>query len=341
MLKQILLHAATAAAALALATLTPGAAFAQTGITQIRSGELPITLVYPTAAPNRPIAYGPFALEVAPDAAPARGNGRLVVLSHGTGGSALTDHDLARTLAAAGFVVAQPEHHGDNYRDQSLSGPESWKLRPQEISRAIDAVLHDARFAPLVDGSKVGVHGMSAGGLTALSLAGGRWSEAAAIRHCAEHVADDAGFCFYGLRNAADREQRAALYARGVHDAALEVLRGGATDPRVAAVTLVVPLSAVVTADSLAAIKVPVGIVEAPADKVLQPAFHSSRVLALCGQCRALGPLQGAGHFDVLSPMPEAIGRQMALTPGFDRGALPGAYRRIAAFFQQTLVSQP
>jgi predicted dienelactone hydrolase len=341
MIRPILLHAATAAAALTLACLSPRVALAQTGMTEIHAAEMPVTLVYPTAAANRPTRLGPFDIDVAMNAAPSRGNGRLVVLSHGTGGSALTDHDLARTLAAAGFVVAQPEHGGDNWRDQARSGPQSWQQRPQEVSRAIDAVLGDARFAPLLDGGKVGVHGMSAGGLTALALAGGQWSEATVVRHCAAHIVDDAGFCFYGLRSEAERQARAAAFAKGVQGTAAETLHGGATDRRVAAVAVTVPVGAAFTQQSLAAIEVPVGVVEATADKVLLPKFHSSRVLADCGRCRALGPVAGAGHFDVLSPVPEVIGRQLGLTPGFDRSTLPASYQRIAAFFQQTLVSQP
>src|SRR5690349_24648625 len=71
--------------------------------------------------------------------------------------------DLARTLVEAGFVVALPEHQGDNYRDMSKVGPASWKRRPAEVSRAIDAVSRDARFASLLSADKVGVYGMSAG----------------------------------------------------------------------------------------------------------------------------------------------------------------------------------
>jgi len=64
----------------------------------------------------------------------------------------------------------------------SAVGPDSWKRRPAEVSRAIDAVGQDARFAPLLALDKVGMYGMSAGGHTALSLAGGRWSPAAIQR---------------------------------------------------------------------------------------------------------------------------------------------------------------
>ncbi|MCE3003578.1 MAG: hypothetical protein LW860_12910, partial [Xanthomonadaceae bacterium] len=93
----------------------------------------PVTLVYPTLQPAQARAFGPFMLTVAPDsplapllaagpadAAPAGGAAtaieqrgarrRLIVLSHGTGGSTHSDHQLAATLARAGFVVAQPLH---------------------------------------------------------------------------------------------------------------------------------------------------------------------------------------------------------------------------------------
>lgn len=76
-----------------------------------------------------------------------RGNGRLVVVSHGSGGAPWVHVDQARSLVAAGFVVAMPEHRADNARDGSDPGPDSWTQRPAEVSRAIDAVGRDPRFA--------------------------------------------------------------------------------------------------------------------------------------------------------------------------------------------------
>ena len=49
-----------------------------------------------------------------------------------------------------------PEHAGDNWHDMGKIGPPSWKLRPLEVSRAIDAVGRDARFAALLDLNRVG-----------------------------------------------------------------------------------------------------------------------------------------------------------------------------------------
>src|SRR5882672_7573272 len=165
---------------LAAALALPAAAQAAVGVTEIagKDGGGPVTVFYPSSAEAQPLKRGPFALHLASQGAPVRGNGRLVVVSHGSGGSPWVHSDLARALVESGFVVASPEHRGDNYKDLSAAGPESWKRRPDEVSRAIDSVGQDPRFAPLLALDKVGMYGMSAGGHTALSLAGGRWSPA-------------------------------------------------------------------------------------------------------------------------------------------------------------------
>ncbi len=335
--------------AIALAAMAASpVAIAQTGMLELKGAAMPITLVYPTAAVAPQQSLGPFNIKAALGAAPAKGNGRLIVLSHGSGGSAITSFDLASTLAAAGFVVASPEHQGDNWRDQKLAGPESWKLRPLEVSKTIDAVMADPRFAPLLDARKVGVHGMSAGGVSALAQAGGQWSMGSLVRHCAANHVADVGFCLYGLRTPEERETRLKSYTiPGGVPAAFDSQHGGPAerDARVAAVAASVPLSAIFTDASLAAIRIPVGILEATDDELLLPRFHSSRVLKACGSCTALGALTGANHFDVLSPWPEAIGQPLAYLGGgaasskFDRTRLPANYQRIAAFFTQHLIS--
>jgi hypothetical protein len=68
------------------------AAVAQTGVAQIDADGMPLRLVYPTAAPARPMASGPFTLSVAPAAPPLPGSWRVVLMSHGTGGNPLAKH---------------------------------------------------------------------------------------------------------------------------------------------------------------------------------------------------------------------------------------------------------
>ena len=334
----------------ALAVLS-GMAFGQpnaaVGLSEIpaSAGDGPVTLYYPTTGAAQPVTRGRgISLTVAPQGAPMRGNGRLVVISHGSGGSPWVHADLAHSLVEAGFVVAMPEHHADNYRDDSDPGPDSWTLRPAEVSRAIDAVGRDARFAPLLNLDKVGVYGTSAGGHTALSMAGGRWSPAGFRNHCQAHLVEDFHSCV-GL---------ITRLTGGPFDglkkwAALAVIRHrfddstprAHFDPRVAAVVAGVPSSADFDMASLAVPRVPLGLITAQQDRWLVPRFHSDRVLQACKPCEHIADLPSAGHGALLSPFPRGLsglpGDLLNDPPGFDRGQMAEVDRRTTAFFTRHL----
>ncbi len=267
----------------------------------------PVTVFYPTDADEVAVQRGPFALKLAADAAPIAGNRRLVVISHGSGGSPWVHADLARALVQAGFMVAAPWHRADNSRDPSRPGPDSWALRPGEVSRAIDAVGRDARLAPRVDLDRVGIYGMSAGGHTALSMAGGSWSRGNFKRHCDSHLAEDFQTCvglITQLRgNAFDSIKKAV--ARAVIDWTFDDDSPQVHhDPRVAAVVAAVPAAADFDMASLAAPKVPLGLLTSGRDLWLVPRFHAERVLAACERCERLVDLPLGGHGAWLSPPP-------------------------------------
>jgi predicted dienelactone hydrolase len=353
-----------------LAASASQAQISAVGMRQIQSNGMTITLVYPTAAAAQDVTYGAFTVQIASNAAPlpadstaASGKRALIVLSHGTAGSALPEHTLAATLARAGFVVAQPEHRGDNWQDFSKAGPKSWKTRPQDVSETIDAVARDTELAELVDTRRVGVHGMSAGGVTGLVLAGAQWRMLNLIQHCAQNLDEDIGFCLNGLGQRPERQpqrRRQFEMARGAPEqympANLKVAFGGqgveASDPRpdqrVVAVSLAVPVGVIFTPESLARMRIPVGLSTSGDDGVLLPRFHSQHVLRHCKTCTTLSDHPQAGHFDWLSPWPASIAQSVAATQM--RGGLPKpeftdadrqkAFDQIAVFFQQKL-SQP
>ena len=330
--------------------LAAACAQAGVGVSQIPGlpGDGPVTVYYPTAADDQPQRLGPFTLNLAREAAPVRGNGRLIVMSHGSGGSPWVHADLARALVNAGFVVAMPEHRGDNYKDATDRGPESWKRRPAEVSRAIDATARDPRFAPLLALDKVGMYGMSAGGHTALSLAGGRWSPALFRQHCEAHIADDFPSCV-GLITRLNGGVLDGLKMK----VALGVIRerfDDATwythdDPRIRAIVAGVPAAADFDHASLATPRVPLGLVTAGQDKWLSPRFHSGAVLKSCKTCELVADLPTAGHGALLSPPPPAerldgiAADLLADPPGFDRGALmPQVDRQIVVFLKKHLL---
>ncbi len=303
----------------------------------------PVTVFYPSSNPAQPVQRGPFTLSVAEQGAPLRGNGRLIVISHGSPASPWVHADLAAALVDAGFVVALPEHLADNSRDASDAGQTSWKRRPAEVSKAIDVIAQDARFAPLLKLDKVGMFGMSAGGHTALTLAGGRWSPAQLRRHCEANLDDDFYACagpvtqltggmFDGLK------KRFIRWAKSVQ--LNDETWYAHTDPRIAAIVAGVPFAADFDAASLAAPRVPLGMISARQDKWLVARFHSDRILQACTTCELLADLPDGGHGALLSPqLPGRSGLIADLVndpPGFDRARwVPELNRRITAFFNR------
>lgn len=310
-----------------------------------KDGEGVVTVYYTSSHEAQTLKRGPFTFQLAWQGPPLRGNGRLIVISHGSGGSPWVHANLARTLVEQGFVVAMPEHRGDNYKDHSTPGPESWRRRPVEVSRAIDAVAQDPRFATLLALEKVGMYGMSAGGHTALSLAGGRWSPTRFRDHCNAHIAED----FYACVGLASR-LTGGPFDGFKKTVALWVIRyrfNDATwrthgDPRIAAVVAGVPYAADFEMASLAAPPMPLGLVTARQDQWLRPRFHSDAVLQACARCEKLVDLANGGHGALLSPLPPGlsglVGELLNDPPGFHRAELPALDRKIAAFFREHLL---
>lgn len=343
-----------AAAALVLAAGLPGgnaaqAAGAALAVTELapRGDDGPVTLFYASAGPEQPfeLGGGRIRLSLARDAAPLPGPGRLVVVSHGSGGSPWVHAQLARALVEAGYTVAVPRHRGDNHLDDGEPGPVSWERRPGEVSRAIDAVAADARFGPRLQLDRVGVYGMSAGGHTALTLAGGQWSPARFAAHCERHLAEDFNACvglatalsggpFDGLKLWVARRVLALRFGA-------EAEPRGHADPRIAAVVAAVPLAADFDMATLAQPRVPLALATAAGDTWLHPRFHSSAVLAACATCEHWDAPEPAGHGAYLAPLPGGLeglaGRLLNDPPGFDRAAMAPLDQRTVAFFDRHL----
>jgi predicted dienelactone hydrolase len=322
------------------------------GFMQLPQPEGAATAVfYPASGTELAVRQGPFSLSWVPDGTPLKGNGRLVVISHGSGGAPWVHVDLARALVRRGFTVAIPLHQGDNYRDRSTPGPESWRKRPQEISQAIDRVGRHPALASQLSLDAVGVFGGSAGGHTALSLAGGQWSDARFKAHCDQNIEQDFSSCvgfFTRLRgNALDPLK--IWVARRVIDwrfSDTTVHRYG--DPRVTAAVAMVPFAADFIPESLARPAVHLGLVIARKDVNQVPRFHVENILQACmPYCEVVMDLPEGSHGAMLSPMPPLEPGSvdellLADPPTFKREqAIAELNARIADFFVRHLAAKP
>lgn len=134
----------------------------------------PVLVHYPTYKTSKPIAFGPYKMDVSPDAEMIEGQFPMIIISHGNGGSHLLYRTISTYLAKNGYIVAMLEHYGNNRNNNSLENTiENLETRPRHLSLTIDFLLSDDWFSRHIEPNKIGVIGHSMGGYTALALAGG------------------------------------------------------------------------------------------------------------------------------------------------------------------------
>ena len=251
---------------------------------------------YPSREAEGLTKLGSYEVEATEGAKIAMGRYPLLMLSHGNTGTPLALHDLATSLARKGFVVVAVLHPGDNYKDHSRLGTLSNLYgRPMQISAAISATLADPELSPYVHDDQVGVIGYSAGGETALILAGAQPDLDRLRRYCQERP-DDRDACTTKGELIADRDD-------------LEP----AADPRIRALLLMAPLSLMFGRQTLADVHVPVLLYSGENDSLVFPDKNADALARKLPVEPEFKVIPGAGHFVFMAPCND---EQMAAMPG-------------------------
>lgn len=143
-----------------------------------------VDLWYPAApnVPQRPQHYVLTRGLVAKDAAFApdlSANVPVVVLSHGSNGSAEDYAWLSELLAASGFAVLGVNHYGESrvYGVGSLDPKAALRVweRPKDIVFAVHQLARDKTFGPHLSNQRLFALGHSAGGFSVVAAAGARF----------------------------------------------------------------------------------------------------------------------------------------------------------------------
>ena len=251
---------------------------------------------YPSTAKEGSSRIGSYQVDATENAKIASGHYPLLMLSHGNTGTPLALHDLATALARKGFVVVAVLHPGDNYKDHSRLGTLSNLYgRPMQISAAISATLHDRHLSPHVLGDEVGVMGYSAGGETALILAGAQPDLERLRRYCQERP-NDRDACTTQGELIADRDDLVP-----------------SADPRVHALLLLAPLSLMFGRQTLADVHVPVLLYSGDDDTLVFPDKNADALARKLPVAPEFKVIAGAGHFVFMAPCTD---EQMATMPG-------------------------
>lgn len=257
---------------------------------------------YPSTDDERITRVQGYPIEASEDATIAMGRFPLLMLSHGNTGTPLAQHDLATSLARKGFVVVAVFHPGDNYMDHSRLGSLSNLYgRPLQISEAISAALIDPMLSPYISARRVGVIGYSAGGETALILAGAQ-PDLQRLRHYCTERPQDHDACKTQGELVADRED---LHAKA--------------DPRVGALMLMAPLGLMFGRQTLADVHVPVLLYSGDGDELLAIDKNAEALARKLPDVSDFKLFAGAGHFVFMAPCDD---EQRATQPGLCTDAI-------------------
>jgi predicted dienelactone hydrolase len=291
----------TLAATIALLTLWNGTATGSdepVGVTTLavaapeRDRESILTLWYPALPGGTPTLIGDNAVfEGAAgrqDAPAADGAFPTVLISHGGLRAAPNLSGwIAKRLAARGFLVVAVQGPKLGPKDAQKAVTEIWE-RPADLSTALTTLADNADWSKHMDQGRVAALGFFLGGTAALSLAGGRLDADRFRQICQDEPRSvDCGW----------------FEANGVDLGSVDAdaIARSNLDPRIAAAVAVDPeYVSSFSQESLAAIAVPVAVINLGWPGSSPPAFDASQ-LGSASPHIIYAPLPGATRFSAFS----------------------------------------
>jgi len=274
--------------------------------------QFPVALVYPSDTPSKKVKFGPFEMELSIGGKVTDGKFPLVIISHGSGGTNLGYRSIAFALVKKGFVVGMPLHPKNNFKDNEGEGTVSnWENRPRHISASIDAVLSSRKVSESIDTDKIAVVGHSAGGYTALAVAGGVADTTHIIELCLSNSQINEPFCGLVKENKTEK-----------------VKIENSHDKRIKAIVLMAPVGILFNSeDSLKDVDIPALLLRAEKDveltepyqaEVIAKNYKNQELLTYC-------TVPNAGHYSFITPFPEVIKGELGVVvedpDGFSRQA--------------------
>jgi len=314
--------------------------------------ELRVTVWYPApvSAVEVPQVMGPHELPLfeagmaSPNAPmePALKLFPLIVLSHGTGGTAMQMAWLGTALARAGFIVAAVDHPGNNGEEPyTAEGFALWWERATDLSEVIDGMLADDNFGSKIDKSRIGAAGFSIGGYTVLEIAGAQTDVSVLYDRCLTQP--DNILCHVPEMKSVGTWQQVLAQTRKTSRASLAASGDSYKDARVRAVFAIAPaVGFTQTPESLRAIRIPVEMVVGNADPIAPPNENADYLRANIHGARETVLPGGVAHYTFLDTCTAAakqkLGVYCADAPGVDRDKVhAGVANEAVGFFDVAL----
>jgi len=261
----------------------------------------------------------------------------LILLSHGTGGTARQHAWLAEALCRYGYMVAGVNHHGNTALEPyHLKGFLHVWERPRDLSTVLDRLLADPVFGGRINRKQIGAAGFSLGGYTMIALAGGLLDLAMLKRAYLEPARD------FQSEIPSEFPDQAAFMAQfdllAEHD---EEHKQSFRDKRIRAVLALAPvLGGGFGAQGLTPVQIPVAIMVGESDTLAPARYNAARFAEFIPQAE-LKILEGAvAHYTFLAEG-TALGREILPhlcvdPPGVDRRVVHQKVgEKIRAFFDE------
>jgi predicted dienelactone hydrolase len=210
----------------------------------------------------------------------------LIVLAHGSGGSAESMAWLATELAGMGALVVAADHPDSSGGDpQRASILEVW-TQPEDVRRLIDQLLA-SEWRSSIDKRRIATVGFSLGGTTVMLLAGARLQFERFPAFCAKH---DDGSCRAFQQYFATFDNRFFMRANS-----------RLVDGRVRAAVAIAPgFIESVSAESLQSLSTPMLLIVGEKDQQLPPQTHVEPIRHLLSPNIGYTEITDAQHFSFL-----------------------------------------
>ncbi|MEM8978274.1 MAG: alpha/beta fold hydrolase [Pseudomonadota bacterium] len=288
------------------AGITTGEAYAP-----IRGEEIDFDIWYPAKDGGKAIKVGGNGVfhgtQAGRRAPHQKGQFPVVLISHGAGGNSGQFGWIASALAQAGFVVVLPNHPGTTTGNASAKAAVRVWERPADVSAVLDEIMENPESYPYIDTDRISVLGFSAGGYTAMAVAGARVDPERLQQFCdhTDHGMSDCAFL--------------AHFGIDLHEFDLSPAAQDLRDPRIQTAVIIDPgIVSTLTSESLADIDIPMLIVNL-GDEETVPAGVYARPAAEQIQAASYEVVRDATHFSFLAQCkpngPRILEREGELDP--------------------------
>lgn len=297
----------------------------------------PLALWYPAEEPETAVRHMGVSSRAARNAPFAAGGPfPMVVFSHGSEGHRFNQFWLAEYLARHGYIVAAPQHEGDNYLDPSDARSITIiERRPIEMRSALDLLLDHEEVGAFVDTDRIAALGHSAGGATVLKLAGWKFDAGSWADYCTVNSEVDRTICQYSP------DQAVLDRLSDLHGAPVVP----AHDPRISAVIAIAPAFGVAaTPEGFEAVDIPMLFVEADTDEVLPASANAETFRDLLRGKARFVRIKGAGHFSFLPPCTPFIAENfphLCRDFGKDRAEIHRSVKDVVRAFLDRVLADP